>query len=571
MEHLQQHLSIALAQLSDKGRKPENQDTVGARIPEGSALLTKGIAIAVADGVSSSTSAQQASQAMIKGFLNDYYATPDTWRTQQSAIRVIQSLNHYLWGQSRNNVRGEGYLTTFTCLILKGDKAFIFHVGDTRVYRWRDGMLEQLTRDHSQRISNTESYLSRAIGADLSLEIDFLQEELQAKDLFLLSSDGLHDSLSAKHLGTGLEHAEDLEQLCEQFRQQALDAGSQDNISVQLVRIDSLGLPSQDDAMSVLTRLPFPPLMEPGQQLDGLHIEQILHESERSQVYLVRMPNGRKAVMKTPSVNYQDDPPYIERFVLESWVGSRIQNPHVVRVLPTPQRNYLYYLTEFVQGPTLARLIEERAPVDIGDAIELLEQMIKGTRAFHRKDTLHQDLKPENIVVGTHGIVIIDFGSSRVAGIEELKAPFKRDHILGTLRYSAPEYRCANSVDQRADQFSLAMMLYELITGNMPYGDAYERAAKAGDFAQLRYRKASEHNPMVPGWIDYALEKALRMEPEQRYSSLSEWLQDLKRPNPQWQTQQTQPLLVRHPLRVWQTLAALGWLCSLILLLTRQH
>lgn len=110
MEHLQSSLRIRFAQLSEAGRKPENQDTVGARLPEGQTLTTKGIAIAIADGVSSSAAAREASQTAITGFLTDYYATPDTWRTQQSAVRVIQSLNASLWGRSQNSIYGEGYL-----------------------------------------------------------------------------------------------------------------------------------------------------------------------------------------------------------------------------------------------------------------------------------------------------------------------------------------------------------------------------------------------------------------------------------------------------------------------------
>jgi protein phosphatase len=145
MEHLQSALQIRFAQRSEAGRKPENQDTVGARLPDGAALTSKGIAIAIADGVSSSEAAREASQTAITGFLTDYYATPDTWRTQQSAVRVIQSLNSSLWGRSQNSVYGEGYLSTFSALILKGDSGFIFHVGDTRVYRLRDGSLEPLT------------------------------------------------------------------------------------------------------------------------------------------------------------------------------------------------------------------------------------------------------------------------------------------------------------------------------------------------------------------------------------------------------------------------------------------
>ncbi len=564
MDHLQTELKIALAQFCDKGIKPENQDTVGARIPEGSALISKGIAIAIADGVSSSSSAQQASQTAITGFLTDYYATPDTWRTQQSAIRVIQSLNQYLWGQSRNSVREEGYLTTFSSLILKGDSAFVFHVGDTRVYRFRDGYLEQLTRDHSQRIDKKTTYLSRALGADLSLEIDLHKTELCRDDIFLLTSDGVHDVVPRSELQSMVRDGGEVENIKQVIADRALALGSQDNISVQVCKIEALGAASQNDAVTVLSQLPFPPEMEPGNKLDGMTIKSIMHESERSQVYLVEMADGRNAVMKTPSRNYDDDPAYIERFVMEAWIGSRIQNNNVVRVLtPEHERSFLYYLTEHVPGPTLANLIKERAPFDIPDAIELLEQMIKGVRAFHRKDTLHQDLKPENIVIGSNGPVIIDFGSCWVAGVEEASAPFKRDTILGTLRYSAPEYRTGTSIGQRSDQFSLAVLAYEMLTGHLPYGSAYENQHDARGFQKLAYQPARKHNPLVPPWMDYALEKALSMHPESRYPALSEWLRDMQRPNPNWTRKEDIPLLERNPLRVWQALAATGWIAAI--------
>ena len=103
--------------------------------------------------------------------------------------------------------------------------------------------------------------------------------------------------------------------------------------------------------------------------------------------------------------------------------SARIHNAHVVRVVEPPQpRSCLYYLTEYIQGPSLTQLIKERAPFAIPDAIELVDQLIKGLRAFHRKDTLHQDLKPDNVIIGKRGAVIVDFGSCWVAGIQEAGA-----------------------------------------------------------------------------------------------------------------------------------------------------
>lgn len=561
MDHIQSTLKISIAQISDKGPKPENQDTVGARIPEGSALTTKGIAIAVADGVSSSKAAKQASQTAITGFLTDYYATPDTWRTQQSAVRVIQSLNRYLWGQSQNSIRDEGYLTTFSSIILKGDNCFIFHVGDTRVYRFRERSLEQITRDHAQKIDTNTTYLSRALGADSILEIDMHSEGIQLGDIYILTSDGIHDTIGTTKLKEILLKTSDPQDIAQRAVTLAESMEVDDNVSIQVVRIDQLGSATQQDAVTVLSRLPFPPPLLVGQKIDGYEIKKILHESERSQVYLVCDNDNNPFVMKTPSLNYDDDPAYIERFVMEAWIGARIHNPQVARVIPPKvERKFLYYLTEYIPGPTLAKLIHERSPIDITDAIELIESLIKGLRGFHRKDSLHQDLKPDNIIIGSQGPVIIDFGSCFVAGLNEIKAPFARDTILGTLSYSAPEYRYGGRIGPKSDQFSLAAILYELLTKRHPYGEKYETAMNLKAFQRLKYIPARKYNPLIPLWLDKAIEKALNIHTPSRYNSLSEFLTDLKRPNPHWLTPEERPLLERNPILIWKYIAASGWL-----------
>lgn len=571
MDHLRSVLQISFAQKSEAGRKPENQDTVGARIPEGNLLTTKGIAIAIADGVSSSKAAREASQTAIAGFLSDYYATPDTWRTQQSAMRVIQSLNSSLWGRSQNSIYGEGYLTTFSALILKGDSGFIFHVGDTRVYRLRENNLELLTRDHTQRIDKHTTHLSRAMGADPYLEVDMHSLELQRGDIFILSSDGIHEHIPpAEFKALVLAEQHNLDALVNQALPLALQHKSEDNLSIQALRIDNLGTAGQNDAVQVLSRLPFPPVFAPGQSIDGLTIKKILHESTRSQVYLVEDEKKNLLVMKTPSEIYQDDKAYIERFVMEAWIGARIQSTGVVRVIPASEaRSCLYYLTDYIPGPTLTQLLKERGVLSILDAVELTEGLIRGIRAFHRKETLHQDLKPDNIVISGKGPVIVDFGSCWVAGVQEAGAPIERDNILGTLDYSAPEYRYGGSTSEASDQFSLAVLLYEMLTGKQPYGGAYSKAMELKSFQQLKYISAMKFNPLVPYWLDRALEKALHINPNHRYQALSEWLQDLKRPNPDWLVPRSQPLLETHPERVWKVLAICGWCAALLLLMWR--
>lgn len=572
MDHLQSHLQIRFAQRSEAGRKAENQDTLGARIPEGNTLTNKGIAIAIADGVSSSLAAREASQTAIAGFLTDYYATPDTWRTPQSAMRVIQALNSSLFGRSQNSIYGEGYLSTFSTIILKGSTAFIFHVGDTRVYRLRGNDFECLTRDHTQKIDRDTHYLSRAIGADPHLEIDSHTLELEVGDLFILSCDGIHEFIPpAEFKKLVKDNTQDLEALVNAAIALALAHNSDDNISIQAAAIEQIGSANQSDAIQVLSRLPFPPLLSPGQILDGLRVKKIMHESNRSQVYLVENEKNQQLVMKTPSVNFEDDPAYIERFVMESWIGSRIQGSQVARVIPAAEaRSCLYYLTEFIPGPTLSQLLKERGKLSIIDAVELIEYLVRGIRSFHRKDTLHQDLKPDNIVISAKGPMIVDFGSCWVAGAEEVIAPFTRDNILGTMDYSAPEYRYGGKTGPASDQFSLAVLLYEMLTGKLPYGGHYSQAMNLNSFQKLKYISAMQHNPLVPYWLDKSLEKALSIYPSARYEALSEWVQDLKHPNPQWLTPRQQPLIERYPQALWKVLAITGWLSVIALLMLRK-
>lgn len=566
MEHLSSTLRVQFAQHSTAGNKADNQDTVGARIPGGALLTHKGISTVIADGVSSSVAAKQASQAAVTGFLADYYATPETWRTQTSASRVIQALNRHLWALGRNSVRQEGHLTTFSALILKADMGFTFHVGDSRIYRLRDGTLERLTRDHSQRIDRKTTYLTRALGADPALEIDMDSFELEVGDLFLLTTDGVHDVLNDQEMLSLIEvWAQNPERLTRQLIDAALARDSQDNLSVQICRVDRKGTISQDDSIKALAQLPFPPVLNVDQTLDGLMVKQILHESERSQIYKVATADGRLLAMKTPSPRYLDDPAYIERFVLESWIGSRISSPHVVRVAETARaRSCLYYLTEYISGPTLAELIRQRAPFAIPDALEIIEQIIRGVRAMHRRETLHQDLKPDNIIMSKNGAVIVDFGSCAVGGLAEVKAPFARDKVLGTLEYSAPEYRSGGKPGPAADQFSLGVVIYEMLTGKKPYGDRYAAASDPKTLQTLAYIHATGINPLVPVWLDKAIEKSVSLSPLRRYEALSEWLTDLQRPNPDWLSPREQPWIEKDPLRFWKICAAVGWVLALV-------
>src|SRR6266446_6288116 len=170
-------LKISVGQHSDKGRKEINQDFHGVLIPKEPLLSLKGIAIVLADGISSSQVSQVASESAVKGFLTDYYCTSEAWSVKTSAQRVIAATNSWLHSQTRRSQspydKDKGYVCTLSVMVVKSRAAHIFHIGDSRIYRVVGNSLEQLTNDHRLIISSEQTYLSRALGVNPQIEIDY--------------------------------------------------------------------------------------------------------------------------------------------------------------------------------------------------------------------------------------------------------------------------------------------------------------------------------------------------------------------------------------------------------------
>jgi serine/threonine protein phosphatase PrpC len=440
---MSEKLSITIGQYSEQGLKEENQDFYGAMMPEEPQLSNKGIAIAIADGVSSSLSGREAAETCVASFLSDYYSTPDSWTVKTSAHKILTAINSWLYSKGQqnsaptNNIT-RGMITTFTALVLKSTTGHIFHVGDTRIYHLQKNSLECLTTDHRRTVSDN-NYLSRAMGIDVHLEIDYRKIELENGGMYVLTTDGVHDFISDHEISDIISKNKDLDKAAKEVVQYSLEKGSTDNITCQVLRIDALPVQSANEAFNELTRLPFPPDLEPGMILDGYRIEREIHASKRTQVYkAIDTDTGEAVVIKTPSVNYEDEPTYIENFIREEWIGKRIHNSRVLKICKqTRPRQFLYYVTEYIDGQTLRDWMNFHSRPDIKEVRLIIEQIATGLRAFHRLEMLHQDIKPENIMIDATGkVTVIDFGSTKIAGIAEITTPIERLNLLGTVNYN---------------------------------------------------------------------------------------------------------------------------------------
>lgn len=566
-------LSISIGQFSDAGNKPVNQDSRGYKIPDTELCRTKGIATIIADGVSGSEYGKEASEACVIGFLADYFSTAETWSVKKSSLRVLTALNSWLYNQGRSESDPHrGKLSTLSALILKSTTAHLIHIGDSRIYRLRNNKLKQLTADHKTWVSKDKSYLSRAMGADIHIDIDYSKHAVEVDDIYLLTTDGVHDYVNDADIRNFLhQQRNNLERAAKLIALKALENNSPDNVTCQVLCVDSLPEQDPDEVFQELTELPFPPELSEGMKIDGYRVVRELHASKRSQLYVVSdVESGLQFAMKTPSVNYEDDPGYIERFKLEEWVGKRVNNPHVIKVYePQRRRRFLYLITEYVQGITLRQWMHDHPQPNLTEVRGLVEQITKGLQALHRLEMLHQDLKPENIMIDEVGTVkLVDFGSVKVAGIAEITTPIERDSLLGTKNYTAPEYADDPLGTNASDIYSLGVITYEMLTGYLPYGEMPSNWKNKDVFKRLRYTPTIRYVSNLPLWIDAFLKKATHHNTAKRYSELSEFLFDFRNPNPNLTYPKQIPLIEKNPLRFWQGLSfLLAIFCAYLLYL----
>lgn len=560
-------LQINSAHYSIAGIKSRNEDSCGVVVPDEPLLTTKGIAVVVADGMSASDDGKQASESCVKSFLSDYFSTPETWSVKSSGQKILAALNRWLHGQGQRQYQSnQGMVSTLSALVFKSNTAYIFHVGDTRIYRLRNNDLEQLTNDHRFIASETKTYLSRALGIDLRVDIDYKTLAVEAGDIFIQLTDGVYEFISNNAIKEITKNNSDvLETACKNIVDTAVKNNSDDNLTCQIVKVTKLPKENESEFYEKLTELPFPPPLEPGLILDGYKVIRHLFSNKRTEVYLVQdTETNENVVMKAPSVNYQDDPEYINQFLHEEWAGRRINNPHVLKVLEiSRKRTALYYITEYIEGCSLRQWLDDNPRPSLSQVRTFSKQIERGLRAFHRLEMIHQDLKPENILIDNNETLkIIDFGSAKIAGIEEIYLPIEVNNILGTIDYSAPEYHIGESGSNRSDIFSLGVIIYEMLTGHLPYG----KEMTARNIKRVRYTSIKRFNPEIPIWVDKAIEKAVHINPENRFSILSEFTYALNKPDSSLINNDYVPLIKRNPVVTWQLISLVLLILNLFLI-----
>ncbi|MBB4834855.1 bifunctional protein-serine/threonine kinase/phosphatase [Acinetobacter schindleri] len=560
-------LKVSIGQYSTAGIKQQNQDFHGVYLPEGHVLKQKGIACVIADGIGSSNVSHLAAETAVGSFLSDYYSTSDAWSTQTSAERVIRATNSWLYAQTQQSQgrfdKDRGYVCTLSALILKQQQAHIFHVGDSRIYRIRDHEIELLTHDHRVWLSSREHYLSRALGADYRIEIDYRNIELKEKDIFLLMTDGVYEFVTDQQLLDLTLIDADLNQLAKALVEKALEQGSDDNLSLQVIRVEQLPELNQ---FHIQQNYVFPQQLSKGEVFEGYVIDKILHQNHRSCLYLAHDTQQQPLVIKTLGVDLQQDKNAVEQFQLEDWVSKRLKHDNLMQCYThNTEKKYLFQCYEYLQGETLAQwLHRQEKPLKLDDILPILQQTALALNAMHRLEMLHQDIRPKNIMVlnteSAMKIKLIDYGSTAVRGLVEIN-PKNANRALGTLAFMAPEYFIDHSPSVHSDQFSLAVMAYYLLTKQLPYGTDLARCNSLKQLKKVQYHSIRKYRPDLPIWLDKILGQALSIEPTHRFEALSELIHNLTHPSKELLNSKPPAIIERDPLRFWQmSCAVLGLL-----------
>lgn len=559
-------LSISVGHASRTGMRKRNEDFVGMVTPNEPELSTKGLIAAIADGVSGNEGGREASEYTVRGLLTDYYATPDTWPITQSLDKVIKAING--WVQKQGSARRDlaGMATTLTAVVLRGSFYYFSHVGDTRLYLLRGSALSRLTTDHVWDRPEMQHVLTRAIGLDSRLAIDHGMGELCEGDVFLLACDGVWAWLTEYDITHQLAevaagHSE-AAATAESLVDAALAAGSTDNSSALVLRVNALPEENLRDALSVSRQLPLPPKLKVGQTFDGYLIEEVIHSSQATLLYRVLDPKSqRQLVLKTLHPDRASDTHERSAFAHEEWLAKRVVARFFPQVITPEQKNYLYYLTTWHEGQTLQQKLDAGAHFTAPEAVAHGAKLVRAIGALHRRSIIHRDIKPANVHVGVDGeLRILDLGVAQ-SGLEEddeVKAP-----QAGTPSFLAPEQFDNAPPSRQTDVYAAGVTMYYMLTRHYPYGEIepFQRPRFGDPVPPSRYR------PDIPLWLENVLQKAVARDPADRFETAEEFLLALERgaANPLTARGPT-PLAKRDPLTLWRAVAAISIVLNLLLL-----
>ncbi|HEX7873029.1 MAG TPA: protein phosphatase 2C domain-containing protein [Sphingobium sp.] len=544
-------LQVAAGHASEQGQRADNQDFVGIYAATETERARHGMIAAVADGVGGHKGGRVASELAVRALIEGLYDQPDTIGPAAAVQRVMAPYNRWLAAMGRTDTLAHA-ATTFTALVMKGRRAHVCHVGDSRAWHYREGRLTLLTEDHTRSHPDQKHILYRALGIEERLRLDHHEIVLAEHDRLLLTSDGVHGSLSPKRLEKLLGVRNSAESDAVAIVDAALSAGSADNASAIVLDVIALPAIDHDSVAGDIARLPILDPPAEGDSVDGFRLDDLLSDGRYTRLFRATdTVSGQTLVIKFPKPALLSESGARLAFAREMLVGSRVSSPFVAGVVAVPpdRQTRLYGVQPFYEGETLEQRIARH--VSLKDGLDIAIKLTRAVAALHRLDIVHRDIKPDNVLLlPDGGLKLIDLGVARLPRIDE----FANDEIPGTPSYLAPEMFGGNPGDGGTDQFALGVTLWRLFARHYPYGEVEP-------FSRPRFRRPampSTHRQELPAWLDSILMRSVAIDPDERFGDIIELLRALEGGAAVARVQQGfVPLIERDPVRFWQVVSLL--------------
>jgi serine/threonine-protein kinase len=546
-------VKLTYAELSYTGLRPHNEDFVLFWESEDEREKEARGAIALlADGLGGHGDGEIASRLAVTTALSIFRNAEPATTANQLLWRLFNETNVAVYDAAMEHDTGSRMATTLTVSLFRHNELAIGHVGDSRAYLVRQGQIRQLTSDHTYvamqvkmnliskeeaMSSDLRAMLTRSIGQNPTVQIEYNREILRDRDTVIQCTDGLHACLTEHELRDCVNRMPPAD-ACDHLVRLAEKRGSQDNISVQVMRVDNVprvgyyrGAVAYSAPATAAT--PVTQELQPGNLLDErFQITSVINRSAMSSVFKATdLKTGRPVALKVPLSNLEGDPAAFSRFEREEEIGRALDHPNILKIIPVEdnEKSRPYLVMELLDGQTLERLMQQIKPFPEADALPIVSQIADGLSYLHANGVVHRDLKPQNIMLCSDGSLrIMDFGIAKVAASRRITfGGFSP--TMGTPDYMAPEQVKGQRGDERTDIYSLGAILYEMLTGRVPFEgeNAYMimNARLVGDPAAPRVR-----NPTIRPEVEEIVLHAMARNPADRYASAAAMKADVDAP-----------------------------------------
>src|ERR1700687_3757116 len=456
---------------SETGPRERNEDFGGAVFGWELPKPRRDVVAAVADGIGGAKGGRIAAETAVRGFLDGFCDLPETMEVQRAGAKIVSALNGWINSMGRQDPDLAGLGCTFTALVLRGRVAHLLHVGDTRAYRLSGNRLTCLTTDHLRDDGSGRSHtLNRALGVETEVRLDYSTHTVALHDRFMLCSDGVHGYLTEKSIAEMLRDRSAPEDTANALVAAALAADSTDNCTALVLDVVALPTSGSADIFGAIQQLPVRSVPVAGETVDGFVLKALISDGRYSRLFGAEDEvEGGTVAIKFPKPQIASVEAYHAAFVREAWVGARVHNPSIGRVIEQPpgRQTCLYTVMPLYQGELLERRLARSPALGLEEGRQITIALARAVAALHRAGIVHRDIKPDNVILeGGGSLKLIDLGVVRVPGLED----FPPEDIPGTLGYMAPEMLSGATGNEATDIYALGVTMFRAFAAEFPYG-----------------------------------------------------------------------------------------------------